>query len=211
MATINNKKFVTFNGRKYRVNQEMQLAADLVQESAVTLDGANTFSGTNTYSGTNTFSGAAKVTGTLNYVRPVVTITDATYAVTAAQSGTIFSVDRAGGCAITLPTAAPGLEFDFYVKTTVSGTNTFSISSLTTGTLQGGITVLANDTLAVHNTTVNTLAFIAPAAADHQLVANATTEPKNAGTHFNFKCAIATKWTVSGVGIAAGTPTECFD
>ena len=38
MATLENKKFVTFNGKKYRVTKDMQISADLVQESNITFD-----------------------------------------------------------------------------------------------------------------------------------------------------------------------------
>ena len=48
-------------------------------------------------------SGNISTTGTLNNLFPVTSITDATYTPTTAQSGTIFSLNRAAGITVTLP------------------------------------------------------------------------------------------------------------
>ena len=50
--------------------------------------------------------------------RTVEAITDSTKTLVAADSGKIFTLDRAAGITITLPAAAAGYFFDFIVTTT---------------------------------------------------------------------------------------------
>ena len=65
-----------------------------------------------------TVAGAAKFTGAVNLVKDYESITTATKAVTAADSGTVYGFNRAGGIVVTLPTPAAGLTFTFLVETT---------------------------------------------------------------------------------------------
>ena len=57
--------------------------------------------------------------------RTVTRLTDATKTVTAAESGTIFTLNRAAGIVVTLPTAEAGLYYDFHIGTT--GTSNLSL------------------------------------------------------------------------------------
>lgn len=72
-------------------------------------------------SGNITGTGTSKMTGATNIVVPYTSITDATYTVTTAMSGTTFGFNRAAGIVVTLPTPAAGLNYKFLVETTFSG------------------------------------------------------------------------------------------
>ena len=54
--------------------------------------------------------------------KAVTSITDSTKTVTAAESGTIFTLNRAGGITVTLPAAEAGLYYNFHVGTTFTTT-----------------------------------------------------------------------------------------
>ena len=66
----------------------------------------------------------------------VSSITDSTQTITAEESGTIFSLNRAGGIVVTLPAAAAGLTYKFHIGTTGTGTLTINAAS-SADTLQG--------------------------------------------------------------------------
>jgi len=51
-------------------------------------------------------SGNIETTGTAIFLKPYTSITDSTYTVTSAMSGTTFGLNAAGGIVVTLPTAA---------------------------------------------------------------------------------------------------------
>ena len=67
---------------------------------------------------------------TFTTMKQVVTsITDSTKTVTEAESGTIFTLNRAGGITITLPAAAAGLTYEFHIGTTFTGPLTINADS----------------------------------------------------------------------------------
>lgn len=69
-------------------------------------------------------SASVAVSGSLGFLRPVVTVdTDATYTVTTAQSGTLFVLAKASGITFTLPTAAVGLTYEFFVSVSCTSNN----------------------------------------------------------------------------------------
>ena len=80
-------------------------------------------------------SGNLTVGGSISpgtFTNRVVSLTaNAAEALTAAQSGTTFVLNRAAGIAITLPTAAVGLNFEFVVGTS-SGGRPYTITGATT-------------------------------------------------------------------------------
>ena len=81
-------------------------------------------------SGNVSGTGTMKMTGATNVVAPYESLTAATKAVTAAESGTTFVFNRAAGVAVTLPVAAAGLVYKFIVGTTVAS-NALSIQGAT--------------------------------------------------------------------------------
>ena len=111
---------------------------------------------------------------TFTTMKQVVTsITDSTKTVTAAESGTIFTLNRAGGITVTLPTAAAGLMYEFHIGTTFTGTLTINADSAS-DTLQGVLTMVDTDiTVNDLDDGVENCGFSKPAAADHQIVMDA--------------------------------------
>tara|TARA_R110002110_G_scaffold175169_2_gene378591 strand:- start:4038 stop:4595 length:558 start_codon:yes stop_codon:yes gene_type:complete len=81
-------------------------------------------------------SGNVTTTGYVSAYDNVVSITDATYSVESTQSGAVFTLNRAAGIVVTLPTAAAGLHYTFIVGTTFTGAgqiNTDNASDLYSG------------------------------------------------------------------------------
>jgi len=84
----------------------------------------------------------------LNYDR-ISSITTATKSVEATDSGTVFTLNRAAGIVVTLPTAAAGLHYTFIVGTTFTGAgqiNTDNASDLFSGFAQLFDPATAGDT-----------------------------------------------------------------
>jgi len=150
---------------------------------------------------------------TLTTIKAAITsITDSTKTVTAAESGTIFSLNRAGGITVTLPAAAAGLTYEFHVGTTFTGTMTINAAS-SSDTLQGMVTLIDKDEvggLAALNENIDTLAFAAPAAADHQIVADADTKGSFIGGMIKYTCITDSKWVVTGHLFGDGTAATPF-
>ena len=72
-------------------------------------------------SGNVSGTGTMKMTGATNFVKAYESLTAATKTVTAADSGTVYGFNRAGGCVVTLPTPAAGVHYKFLVETTFTG------------------------------------------------------------------------------------------
>ena len=72
--------------------------------------------------------------------RKVTSITDSTYSVTEAQSGTIFTLNRAAGIVVTLPAAVAGLEYEFYVETALTSNN-YTVNAASSGDALTGLLV----------------------------------------------------------------------
>ena len=142
---------------------------------------------------------------------PVVSITTATYAVTAAQSGTVFTLNKADGIVVTLPAAAAGLVYEFHVGTTVTS-NALTINAASDAdTLQGTIVMSDKDDLDVKATNADaTTAFAKPAADDHQLSMDGATKGGFLGTHVVYKCITDAIWSVSGSVISNGNCATPF-
>ena len=123
-------------------------------------------------------SGNISTTGTLNYLFPVTSVTDATLAPTTAQSGTIFSLNRAAGITVTLPAAAAGLYYEFHIGTTFTGTFILQGAS-SADTFQGMVFQLDKDELGsvvALNENIDTAGWNIPAADDHILTMDADTD-----------------------------------
>ena len=150
---------------------------------------------------------------TLTTQKTVVTsITDSTKTVTEAESGTIFSLNRAAGITVTLPAAAAGLTYEFHVGTTFTGTIQIDAAS-SADTLQGMITIIDKDEvggLAALNENIDTLAFVCPAAADHQIVADGDTKGRFIGGMIKYVCITDSKWVVTGYLFGDGTAATPF-
>jgi len=145
---------------------------------------------------------------TLAYKRPVLNVTTATYGPTAAQSGTIFTLNKADGMTITLPAAYAGYMYEFHIGTTF--TSTLTINAATTGdTFQGIITMAPSLTGTATNAGATTM-IAGPAAADHQYIANADTKGRFLGTKLKFTAITDAIWLVEGIAVTAGTCATPF-
>ena len=150
--------------------------------------------------------GQSKLAGTLAYKTPVVSITSSTYGPTVAQSGTIFTLNRAAGIVVTLPAAEAGLRYEFYVETALTSNNYTVQGASSADTLTGMLYVQdINDLGSVTklNENVATIGFDIPAADDHQLVTNKTTTGGLKGSHWIFTCLTDALWKVSGTNIVS--------
>ena len=81
-------------------------------------------------------SGNITTTGYLSAYSNVSSITDATKSVESTDSGTVYTLNRAGGIVVTLPTAVAGLNYTFIVGTTFTSAgqiNTDNSSDLFSG------------------------------------------------------------------------------
>ena len=148
----------------------------------------------------------------------VVEITaDATYAISVEQSGSIFVFAKADGIVATLPPAKAGLVYEFYVKTALTSNNYTVNADSSSDTLQGGIKfydVTDLGSMTKMNENVATIAWAQPAAADHQLVVDASTttltKGGNLGSHIKYQCITDALWYVSGQMIGDGTLVTPF-
>ena len=66
-------------------------------------------------------SGNITTTGYVSAYSNVSSITDATKSVESTDSGTVYTLNRAAGIVVTLPTAVAGLNYTFIVGTTFTG------------------------------------------------------------------------------------------
>jgi hypothetical protein len=149
---------------------------------------------------------------TLSYKRNIVANTAATLAPTVAQSGSIFTINRAAGCVVTLPAATAGLEYSFHIGTTVTS-NTFTVNAATSAdVLQGALIVIDKDNVGsvVATNAGATLGLDIPAAADHQYVADGDTKGRFIGSMLNYVCITDALWHVSGVNFVDGTIATAF-
>lgn len=123
------------------------------------------------------------------------------------ESGSVVLLDRAAGIVVTLPTAKPGIHFDFIVTTTVT-TNAYKIiTAAGTELLIGGYTNVDTDTS-------NAVAVFLANGTNHVSV-NMTATGSNAqggiqGTKLRFTCLSSTRWEVEGMVEAGGTVASAF-
>jgi hypothetical protein len=151
----------------------------------------------------------SQANATLTYKRPVVNVTSGTYTPTAAQSGSIFTLNLAGGITITLPAAAAGLTYEFHVGTTFTGTFQIDAAGSGADTLQGLITMGPSLTGTATNAGVTTM-IAGPAALDHQYIADLDTKGRMLGTRLKYTAITDAIWLVEGTAVTAGTCVTPF-
>tara|TARA_B100001093_G_scaffold378525_1_gene363811 strand:+ start:342 stop:935 length:594 start_codon:yes stop_codon:yes gene_type:complete len=157
-------------------------------------------------------STAGGVPLSLNLKQNIVASTASTLAPTIAQSGSIFTINAAAGCVVTLPAATAGLCYSFHLGTTVTS-NTFTVNAASSSdVLQGAITVIDKDNVGsvVATNAGATLGLDIPAAADHQFVADGDTKGRFLGSMLNYVCITDALWHVSGVNFVDGTLATAF-
>jgi len=94
-------------------------------------------------------SGNLKTTGYVSSYANISSITSATKSVESTDSGTVYTLNRAAGIVVTLPTAVAGINYTFIVGTTFTGAgqiNTDNASDLFSGFAQLFDPATATDT-----------------------------------------------------------------
>ena len=120
----------------------------------------------------------AQTAGVNNLITDVENITAATKTLTAADTGTTYLLNRAGGITITLPTAASGLKYKFIVGTTFTGT--FSIdAAAAVDIFTAASTIIISDKDAPG--TVSLKQFHADGSDDDKMVMDADTKGRFVG------------------------------
>lgn len=151
--------------------------------STLTVSGATTFGGTVT-------GGQA----------PEVSMTAATAAPTAAQSGSVFLFNRAGGVTVTLPAPVVGLNYTFVVQTTP--TSPIKIITDAGTTLLQGAVVVSGTTAVAFQSLIS--------SSNISFNGNNTTTGGLVGTQVQFICLSTTLWQVSGISFGSGTVATPF-
>lgn len=136
----------------------------------------------------------------------VVQATAATLTVTEAlHQNRVIALNRAGGIAVTLPTAAPGLHFTFIVQTTFTGAA--SIKSVTGADIMIGHALMGNDS---DNTTVLWQSLAATTNDTLDLFGTANSTGGIAGQKIEIWGLAVNVWHVEMTGDAAGTEATPF-
>jgi hypothetical protein len=136
---------------------------------------------------------------------PVVSITSSARTMTASDSGKTFTLNRAGGIAVTLPVPVAGMWFRFVVQTTFTGAA--SIKSAAGTHIMIGHAILGNDS---DNTTVMWQALAASTFDTIDMFGTANSTGGIAGQTIDIKALSSTVWMVEIQGDAAGTEATPF-
>lgn len=149
---------------------------------------------------TLTVNGIVNTGTSTGAVRNEVSMTAATAAPTAAQSGSIFLFNRAGGVTVTLPTPVVGLSYTFIVQTTPTSPIKI-ITDAGTTLLQGAVVVSGTTAVAFQSLiTSSNISFNG----------NNTTTGGLVGTQVEFLCLSTTLWQVTGISFGSGTVATPF-
>lgn len=161
------------------------------------------------YDGTDfDFSAPASFASSVKFLRPVVTEdTAATYTITAAQSGTTFVLAKATGIAFTLPTAAAGLHYTFFVSTTASG-GSYTIATDGTDNFEG--VVLTTDKDQAFNSTEALQTISTGAGTATTITMNGTTQGGIQGSCLEVTAINSDRWLVRGTLIGDGNLVTIF-
>lgn len=185
-----------------------------VQYHGLNTNKAATFGSTVSIAGALTLSSTLNLTGALTLgstiagIKPVVTdVTGSTLAPAASASGTIYTLNRAAGVVVTLPAPAVGLNYAFYIGTTVTS-NSYKVIT------DAGTTLLIGSVLGVDTDSSDALAAWRGNGSTHIAVTQAAASTNAtggiAGGWTRFTCLTTTLWLVEGVINQAGTAASPF-
>ena len=175
--------------------------------SDITKDSVGNVTTNSTYSENASVGGTLAVTGAITGKANVVTITTATYAVTAAQSGTTFIFSRAAGIVVTLPeltAAASGEQYNFIVGTTFTGAG--QINTGATADLYSGFAILSDPATAGDTNT-----FIPDQSNDDTIDLGAIEQGWLSGGMITLTAQSATRWHCAAYLIGDGTLATPFE
>ena len=137
----------------------------------------------------------------------VVTITDATYTVTSAQSGSTFIFARAAGIVVTLPeltAAASGEQYTFIVGTTFSGAG--KINTGATADLYSGFAIMSDP-----GTATDTNTFIPDQSNDDTIDLGEIEQGWLSGGMITLTAQSATRWHCAAYLIGDATLATPFE
>jgi hypothetical protein len=149
-------------------------------------------------------SGNLVTTGYVSSYDNVVSIEDATYTVATTQSGAVFTLNRAAGIVVTLPTAAAGLNYTFIVGTTFTGAG--QINTGNTDDLYSGFAQIFDPATA---TDVNT--FIPDASDDDTIDLGTAGQGWLVGGIIRLKATTAAVWHCEAFLHGDGTLATPFE
>ena len=147
-------------------------------------------------------STAGTFCGGFGYRRPVIEVTDATYVLTADQSGVILALNRPAGITVTLPADTnTGFHCKMVALDTFSGT--WKIATESDGDLLlGGITIISAAAKADQ--------FGANGSSHDTMTMDSAAKGRAKGGSVEFTSVAANKWLVSGVLQGNSTPVSPF-
>jgi hypothetical protein len=120
------------------------------------------------------------------------------------ESGSVALFDRAAGIVYTLPTAKPGIHFDFIVTTTITSNAAKVITAAGTELLIGSLVSIDTDSSNV------TVGFIGNGSTHISVSMNGTTTGAVLGTKLRFTCLSSTRWMVEGFVQGTGVVATPF-
>lgn len=128
----------------------------------------------------------------------------ATYAPTAAQSGTLFTLGRAAGTTVTLPAASVGLTYEFLVITSVTSNSYKIITHTIASEFVQGIDTIGYSTL------TDVEMFAGDGASHVSFNMNGTTSGGLIGTKITCNCLSTTLWDISAINFGSGTVVTSY-
>lgn len=169
----------------------------------LTVGGTMSVTGAQTFTGNTTISGNLAVTGTALFDRVVTAVTAATLAPAVADSGTLYALNRAAGIAVSLPSPAAGMWYEFFFLASVTS-NTTTFTALTGDLLYGGVVAVDTDSsdAVVHDDPDMTDDLIA--------TFNGSTQGGLVGTRLKFTAINNVAWLVEGVNRHSGNFATIF-
>ena len=149
-------------------------------------------------------SGNITTTGYLSAYANVSSITSATKSVESTDSGTVFTLNRAAGIVVTLPTAVAGLHYTFIVGTTFTGAG--QITADNASDLLSGFATIFDPATATDNNT-----FIPDASDDVTIDLGAATQGWLVGGIIRLVATSASVWHCEAFLHGDGTLATPFE
>jgi hypothetical protein len=148
-------------------------------------------------------NGTAAITGAITSLEPVVNVTGSTSSPTQAQSGTTFTLNRAAGCTVTLPTPVVGTTYSWIVSTSVTS-NSYKII-----TSAGSVYMQGVDNASYATAGVGAM-FQGNGTSHISFNCNGTTTGGLIGTTITAYCLTSTLWHVVAQNFGSGTLATSF-
>lgn len=178
-------------------NPSVAIPGSLNTNKPVVFGSTLAVTGVATFTATPVFNGGRTAT--------VTNLTAATSAPTAANSGTVYTFDKADGITVTLPAPVVGLEYIYVVKTTITS-NSYKVITDAGTTFLTGTIVASIDNAAGKEWVGNGTTHLAVTQAS----ASTNATGGIIGSYLKFTCVTATLWHVFGFANSGGTATTPF-